>query len=137
LIKDQREFAAIVEMDDEGQGWIRMVQHATTEDEKFQKEQLAALYTEQALPYIGKEDPEAVALFQEFLRLTDPKKDQYGSFVVQTVPEPEIPGATECEKLARSFRRESKPKRHTMQGRLVLLGGVKRAVAEFEIKLFI
>jgi hypothetical protein len=54
---------------------------------------LAALYTEQCLPYLKNEDPEAVLLFQEFMEMTCPRRDASGAFMVQVVPDQiNIPG---------------------------------------------
>ena len=117
MIEDQREFAAIVEMDENGQAWIKMVQHAEAANGAFSKEQLATLYTEQALPELEKDEPKAAALFQEYLQSTMDKEGKYEAFMVQTVPDLGSHGMTESERLARSFRAEKRHKRHTTQGR--------------------
>jgi hypothetical protein len=48
---------------------------------------LAALYTEQCLPDLKNEDPEAVLLFQEFMEMTRQTRDASGAFMVQIVPD--------------------------------------------------
>jgi hypothetical protein len=81
---------------------------------------LAALYTEQTLPDLANEDPEAVRLFQEFMKLTSRKKDAVGAYMV-AVPDIEIPGL--YEDMPRKPTKFTKKRRqHSDNGRCACCG---------------